>query len=87
MYMLGFLKWLVKSICVDFTNWVYIYSEEIFGIPMGFVLVSGVQLGNELVHTIFTVISALLSAYFVHLLKKMKFKINFRLIIKKIFKK
>ena len=78
---------MIRSILTDFNSWVYSYSEEIFGIPLGFVIVDRFQLRNELIHTIFTIFSALVSAYLVHLLKKKKFHLEFKTFIKNIFKK
>jgi len=78
---------MIKTIINDFNSWVYSYSEEIFGIPLGFVIVDRFQLRNELIHTIFTIFSALVSAYLVHLLKKKKFHLEFKTFIKNIFKR
>jgi uncharacterized membrane protein YfcA len=85
MYMLSYAKELLKIIfhsvfdfLMDFTIWVWSISEEIIGTSFGFYAILNIQLGGEIIHSIFQLATGLLTAYCIFRLKQVKFKISFK---------
>ena len=70
MYMLDFLRDFFKGFVSDFATYVRVYMEEIFGISVGSITFANLRIGNELFHSFMSVVTAVLSAYIIHRLKK-----------------
>jgi len=93
MYMFHWLNAVIKLIVHgvsvffhDFLAWCYSVTEEGLGSYIGFQLVANINIGNEIVHSLFQWVTAIVSAYTIYKLKQIKFKVNFKN-IKSLFKK
>lgn len=97
MYMFHYLSAIVKLIghgigifFYDFIAWCYSITDEVVGCYVGYKLVANLNIGNELLHSIFQYATTILGAYSVYKLKQIKFKINFKnikLLFKNLLKK
>lgn len=97
MYMFHWLNALIKLIghglyvfFHDFLGWCFSVTEEGVGSYIGFKVVANLNIGNEILHSIFQWVTAVISAYTIYKLKQIKFKINFKNIklqFKKMLKK
>lgn len=61
------------------------YAEEITGVSFGMLCYSRMNFGNELLHSLFSIMTAILSGYIVHKLKMSNF--NFKRMIDKFIKR
>lgn len=93
MYMFHWLNAVIKLVghglgvfFHDFFAWCISVTEEGLGSFIGYKLVANINFGNEIVHSIFQWVTAVISAYTIYKLKQIKFKPNFKN-IKSLFKK
>ena len=67
--MQSILKEFTKNIFSDYINWIGCYAENITGISVCLITFKNLQVGNELFHSVMSIITALISAYLIHRFK------------------
>jgi len=69
MYMHDFIKEFCKNIWTDMFTWLGNFAEDIGGISICLITFRNLQVGNELFHSVMSIVTALISAYLIHRFK------------------
>lgn len=70
MDIVSMLKEFSRNIFSDWMNWIGCYAENITGVSVCLLTLKNLQVGNELFHSVMSIITALISAYLIHRFKE-----------------
>lgn len=70
MYMLNYLKDMLKEVFFDIHVWTVMNLEGIGGISIGCITMQTLSFKSELLHSVISIFTAITSAYIIHRLKK-----------------
>lgn len=70
MYMYAFLKEFCKNFFSDMWLWLGNFAEDIGGVSICLITFKNLQVGNELFHSVMSIVTALISAYLIHRFKE-----------------